>query len=619
MPISTSDLDFVNIKNKLKTYYKQSGEFTDYDFEASGLSSILDVLAYNTHVNGLIANMAINESFITTAQLRTSVVNHAELLGYVPKSRTASSAEVKISVVIPNGPDIISLPKGTELFAQYDDILYSFKTPSEYTSRKSGDQYIFQTAAGSELITVYEGEIKTKNFLVGNASDDNVYVIEDATIDTDSMEVQVFSDWTGVDSLNYTNIDKVSTIDRNSHIFMLRESSNGFYEIYFGGGRILGSSPIAGNRIQIKYRSSRGAEPNGASVFSTAQISYLSNFYSVNVTTITPANGGSARETTSSIKLNAPRGFTSQQRLVTANDYSTLISQKFSPFIKDVFCWGGNDNEPPQYGKVFVSLNFIDGISEFAQETVKGSIKDNLTSKLSIMSIDTEFVDPETTYLELRTVFQVDQTKNISSVETLQALVNVIVDDFVSANLEKFNSTFRRSNLLTEIDNISEYIINSRMDVKLQQRIPVSTEIAAIESATGQLVSEITRNWTLNFPVILANPDNDDYIITSTGFKWQGQNVSIKNKLGSTRLQLVDLNNIVKIDNIGTYDPAKGKVSLIALSIDKDSYVGGSIKVSATPANQSTVKPLRNYVISLDKSLSTTEAVLDDGTTRVSL
>jgi hypothetical protein len=345
----------------------------------------------------------------------------------------------------------------------------------------------------------------------------------------------------------------------------------------------------------------------------------LSNFYSVNVTTITPANGGSARETTSSIKLNAPRGFTSQQRLVTANDYSTLISQKFSPFIKDVFCWGGNDNEPPQYGKVFVSLNFIDGISEFAQETVKGSIKDNLTSKLSIMSIDTEFVDPETTYLELRTVFQVDQTKNISSVETLQALVNVIVDDFVSANLEKFNSTFRRSNLLTEIDKISEYIINSRMDVKLQQRIPVSTEIAAIESATGQLVSEITRNWTLNFPVILANPDNDDYIITSTGFKWQGQNVSIKNKLGSTRLQLVDLNNIVKIDNIGTYDPAKGKVSLIALSIDKDSYVGGSIKVSATPANQSTVKPLRNYVISLDKSLSTTEAVLDDGTTRVSL
>ena len=523
MTISTSDLDFVNIKNKLKTYYQQSGEFTDYDFEASGLSSILDVLAYNTHVNGLIANMAVNESFINTAQLRTSVVNHAELLGYLPKSRTASSAEVKMSVIIPNGPDIISLPRGTELFANYDDILYSFKTSSEYTSRKSGDQYIFQTAEGSEIITVYEGDIKTKNFLVGNSTDDNVYVIEDETIDIDSMEVQVFSDWTGVDSLNYTHIDKVSTVDRNSHIYMLRESSNGFYEIYFGGGRILGNSPIAGNRIQIKYRSSRGAEPNGASVFTTSQISYLSNFYSVNLTTITPANGGSARESTSSIKLNAPRGFTSQQRLVTANDYSTLIFQKFSPFIRDVFCWGGNDNQPPQYGKVFVSLNFIDGISEFAQETVKSSIKDDLTSKLSIMSIDTEFVDPETTYLELRTVFQVDQTKNISSVETLQALVGVIVDDHVSANLEKFNSTFRRSNLLTEIDNISEYIINSRMDVKLQQRIPVSAEIATIESATGQLVSEITRNWSLNFPVILANPDKDDYIITSTGFKWQGQ------------------------------------------------------------------------------------------------
>lgn len=619
MTISTSDLDFVNIKTKLKTYYKQSGEFTDYDFEASGLSSILDVLAYNTHLNGLIANMATNESFITTSQLRTSVVNHAELLGYVPKSRTASFAEVKLSVVIPNGPDIISLPKGTELFTQYDDLLYSFKTPSEYTSIKAGDEYTFLTAIGSELITVYEGEIKNKNFLVGNGSDDNVYVIEDDTIDTSSMEVQVFSNWTGVESYNYTNIDKVSTVDRNSKIFMLREASNGFYEIYFGGGRILGDSPIAGNRVQVTYRSSRGAEPNGASVFTTAQIPYNNNYYSVKIVTVTPASGGSSRESTSSIKLNAPRGFTSQQRLVTADDYSTLISQKYSPYIKDVFCWGGNDNEPPRYGAVFVSLNFINGISEVAQETVKTSIKEDLTSKLSIMSIDTEFVDPETTYLELRTVFQVDQTKNISSVETLQSLVSLVVDDYVTANLETFNATFRRSNLLTQIDNTSDYIINSRMDVKLQQRIPVASEIAAIESATGQPVSEITRNWTLSFPVILANPDKDDYIITSTGFKWQGQNVSIKNKLGSTRLQLVDLNNIVKIDNIGSYDPAKGAVSLSALSIDKDSYVGGIIKVSATPANQSTVKPLRNYVISLDKALSNTQAVLDDGTTKVAL
>jgi len=239
------------------------------------------------------------------------------------------------------------------------------------------------------------------------------------------------------------------------------------------------------------------------------------------------------------------------------------------------------------------------------------------------MSINTEFVEPQLTYLELQTFFNIDPVKNTTTPEALENQVNALIQDYMSVNLDQYDSVFRRSNLLAEIDNYSTAILNSRMNVKVQQLIDITQLVADLEAAQTAagipFDTYIEQDYTLNFPVILSAPDNDEYIITSSVFKSNGLNVVVKNKIGSTKLQLLDLNGTVKISNVGCYDPAKGEVFLNALRVDKEGYVGSGIKVSATPANQSTISPLRNYILTLDTEGSTIESTVDSGVTKVLL
>jgi hypothetical protein len=300
-----------------------------------------------------------------------------------------------------------------------------------------------------------------------------------------------------------------------------------------------------------------------------------------------------------------------------------MIQSLYGSYFKDVVAWGGNDNLPPEYGVVFVSINFEDGTVESIKDLTKTMIRDQLTSNLSIMSIDTKFVEPERTYLELQTKFNIDTTKDTSSVELLQNTVNDFVVEYTENNLNEFGSIFRRSNVLTQLDNISPAILNSRMDVRIQQRIDVDGIVAQIEADQASVGIElddfVEKDYTINFPVLLASPDKDDYVITTSGFSSSGVDCVVKNELGSTRLQLLDLNNVVRIANVGDYDPAKGLVNFRGLVIDKNSYSGDGIKVTATPANQSTISPLRNYIITLDQEKTITRGVVDAGANKVVL
>jgi len=616
MTINTSDLDFYDIKSKLKTYFRNSGEFEDYDFDASGLSNILDVLAYNTHINGLIANMSINESFLSTSQLRSSVISHAESLGYFPKSVTAARAKVDVTIAMlpATGPATFTLPRGTSFFASIDETNYEFFTTENYSAVNDGDTFTFTG------VTLVEGKNKSKTFLADN-NIDVPYVIPESTIDTSTMLVNVFPNGTTNLSNIYLNIKEVATIDDDSRVYMVRESHNGDYEIIFGDGNILGIRPETGNVIKVDYIATHGAAANGAKVFAINDFSNTN--YVVTVTTVSNSAGGSDIESMQSIKLNAPLAYSAQNRLVTAEDYSGMIQSNYGAYVKDVATWGGNDNVPPQYGKVFVSLNFLDGVDESSKTMVEGMIEDQLTSNLSIMSIDTVFVEPQTTYLELSTVFNIDPIKNTTTPEVLETQVNQLIQNYIDVNLNQFNSVFRRSNLLTTIDNFSSAILNSRMDVNIQQTIDITqlvAEIEAAQSASGiPFDTYIEQDYTLNFPVVLAAADNDEHIITTTIFKSNGQDVLIKNQIGSTRLQLLDLNGGIKIANIGSYEPAKGKIVINSLRVDKSGYVGDGIKVSATPANQSTINPLRNYILTLDNEKSITDGKVDSGVTKVLL
>jgi len=552
--------------------------------------------------------------------LRSSVVSHAESLGYIPKSRTASSAILSLSVVNhPTGPASLSLPIGTEFTSSLGTSVYTFTTQEQCTAQFDDGNYVFKNFSNDTRITVREGSKKTKTFIVGEG-EGAIYVLPDDTLDVSTINVKVYDNYLSNSFQRFSNINDVTTVNADSKVFILRETANGQYEVFFSDGNILGTAPRAGNRIEVTYITSRGSEANGAEAFST---STTVDGQPIQVSVIAASGGGAEKENVSSIKLNAPRSFAAQNRLVTADDYTALISKNYGNFIRDVIAWGGNDNIPKQFGKVFVSLNFLDGVAPSVEEEVKQNIKDQLTSNLSIMSIDTEFVAPEMTFLELTTVFNIDPLKSPSSTEALQAQVDAFIRDYMDNVLGTFESVFRRSNLLTQIDSLSSSILNSKMSVKVQQRIDLNSQIAEIEESKNllgrPLLSYIEKDHTIKFPFLLAEPDKDDHTINSSVFKSNGKNVVVKNLLGSTQLQLQDLDGAVVINNIGTYDPVKGTVLLNSIRIDKDGYVGTGIRISAVPANQSTISPLRNYIITLDESVSSTTGYIDAGATRTIL
>lgn len=607
--IQSTQLDFANIKNSLKTYLAQQPEFADYNFEASGLSNILDVLAYNTHYNGLIANFALNEAFLNTAQLRSSVVSHAEALGYNPRSATSAIAYLNLSVTITavGRPNAVTLPKYTRFNSSVDDITYFFYTLEDYTAFDDGSGYYqFINSSGTAAIPVVEGTLKTKTFYVGTSTDRQIYVVPDTTIDTNTVTVNVYTSPTSSDFVPYTSLYKVITIDEDSRVYQLRETPNGYYELTFSDGITIGAAPIAGNKIIMTYIASNGSSANGASSFApVGSLTVNSVNYPISSVTTNSSSGGTGKESIESIRINAPVKFSAQQRLVTSDDYKSLILTNF-PQIEDCIAWGGEENFPnPQYGKVFVSLKFPDTYPESAKPIIKDAIQSNLIAPLSVLSIGAEFIDPVITYLECSTFFTYNPNKTNVTLGSAESNVTNTVSNYFLNNLNVFAKAFRKSNVLTEVDNLSEAILDSRMDVKVQQRF---TPILTLSSA-----------YTVTFPVALAAPDDVNYIITSNQFIVNNKLCSIRNILNKNVLEIVDVDGNIQVNNVGTYDPLSGTVKLVGFA--PNSISGGSsyIRISAVPANSSTITPLRNYILNIDTSRSFASGSLDYGKTQVAL
>lgn len=605
--INSSSLDFNTIKAALKTKLQQSSQFSDYDFEASGLSNILDVLAYNTHLNGLIANIAVNESFLNSAQLRSSVVSHAETVGYYPHSKTASHATVSLSVATSDTvTTTATLPINTTFTGVLGDTSYTFQTLESLTATNDGSgNFTFQTSAGISSVSIFEGTLKTKTFIVGDSTEEQVYVIPDVELDKTTLRVNVYDTTTSSSFTTYSDVEDVVRITTDSKIYIVRETPNGYFELIFGEGNVLGQSPIAGNKIVITYLASNGEDANTISSFTADDdITIGGTDYSVTVTTVNAAAGGDDKESIASIKRNAPLVFASQQRLVTAEDYEAIIGQTYNQLISDVVAWGGEDNVPPIYGRVYVSVKFYDGTSAAVITATKNSIQNEISDNLAVMSIDTVFVDPIDTYLELRIAFDFDPELTNLTIETTQDTIKNTAATFFSTNLGKFNQTFRQSALITEIDAISPAILNSSMTVKVQSRFTPTLNTSS--------------DYEVQFPVTLAGIDDDTRTIHSSSFTFQGQTCIIRNTLNSTKLEIFDTaNGVVLLDNAGSYTPSTGVVNIKAFS--PSAYTGDAIKVSATPANQQTIRPLRNFILNLDTALTTAAGTTDFQNTEVSL
>ena len=605
--INSTALDFQNIKTNLKTYLRNTTEFADYDFEASGLSNILDVLAYNTHVNGLTTNFALNESFLGTAQLRSSVVSLATGIGYVPDTMTSAFGSVGVTMSltgVTGRPSTIDLPLNTRFSSTVDDITYTFQTREIHTATDDGNgNYTFKTADDSTAIPIFEGTLKTKTFNVGEFNEADVYMIPDATLDADTAIVRVID---GSRSDVYTNITAATTISSTSTIYILKESPNGFYQLSFGGNGILGLAPAAGNTITVEYLATKGAVANTAKAFTALDtVTVLGSARTLTVSTTAAAIGGDNKETIASIRTNAPFQYATQNRMVTPEDYTSIINRNFSTLINDIISWGGQDNPEPQFGTVYSSIDFESDVTAATQAATKTSIEE-LVKQLAVISFNIEFADPVETFIETQLFYQINTNLTSLSTNSITNSIKAVKDAYFTANTGKFGKAFRRSALLTLVDEVSSAVLSSRAVIRMQQRIvPVINTFNA---------------YTLTFPGSIAkpaantSPTDADYIVKSNAFLVDGVPCRILNEqrpnIATNKLQVVESGTgTILVDNIGSFDIISGVLTIVAFRPTGLLGGSGNIKIAVLPANQSAIVPERNNIIKYDGNASAIIAV----------
>lgn len=604
--INSSALDFQAIKNNLKTYLKQQSEFADYDFEASGLSNILDVLAYNTHLNALTANFALNESFLSTAQLRSSVVSHAETLGYIPQSRGASQALINLSFNL--GTDLQNVPENLQIAAGYkftssvDDATYIFQTQNLIEAINDGSNFFqFQTLDGSTSIPIYEGIAKTKTFFAGEDGEDTVYIIPDPNLDKNTALIKVFESATSSDFTTYLNLETASNLTATTPAYILKEAPNGYFELTFGNGSTLGAIPRAGSKITVEYLSVSGTSANGARIFepvNSVEVTEPPSGVGLQripvVSTVSRSVGGGEKETLASIRRNAPFRYATQNRMVTYADYASLVLRNYGHLISDIIAWGGEDNLSPEFGVVFLSIVFKPDVTPSIISQTKSDIE-TLVGQLAIASFDLKFTDPIKTFIETNVFFQYNPDYTNLSLNALQEQVRNVITNYLTTSTGSFNQSFRRSNLLSDIDDVSSAVLSSRAEVKMQQRLTPS--------------SGIEENVSFSFPVPIAVPDDVNFIVESSIFKLNGLDVKIRNRLNSNILQIINQSTgevLPNFNNIGSYNSSSGRVDLVGFKSDESKL----IKLSCVPSNQSAIVPNREYILDFDATRLSAKGIL---------
>jgi hypothetical protein len=461
--LQISDLDFDTIKTNLKNFLKQQSEFTDYDFEGSGLNILLDVLAYNTHYNAYYLNMVANEAFMDTAALRSSVVSHAKMLGYVPFSRRPSVANVNITVTVSSGEPVqyLTLPEGYGLQSNLiDNVSYLFNVLEPITVSRTGNQFIF------ENIPIYEGEIITTSFTYNKSSNPkSLFILPDENLYTGSLKVTVQPTVGNSSIETYTLATDVLDINGESNVYFLEEGKDQRWQIYFGDD-VIGKAINDGAIVRVKYIVTNGLSADKANQF--IPLTGIGGFGSVAVNINSVASGSSERESIESIRYSAPLQFATQNRLVTYKDYESYIKKNY-PSIDSVSVWGSEEDLPPSYGKVIMSLKPKENY--YISETEKQSIIDTVIKPKSIIAIQAEIRDPEYLYLLTNCYVKYDKRKTTDTVDQMKTKIRNAISIYRETNLNRFAGRFVLSKLQDLIDGTNpNAIIGSEVTVRAQKR-----------------------------------------------------------------------------------------------------------------------------------------------------
>jgi hypothetical protein len=595
--LEISELDFDGIKANLKTFLSQQNEFTDYNFEGSGMSVLLDTLAYNTHYLAYNANMLANEMYLDSADLRSSVVSLAKQVGYTPTSCTSSTAVLDVLVNNASGASL-TMSRGTKFTTTVDGQSYSFVNNADVSITPASGVYQFNDLA------VYEGSYLNYKYTVSTSDIDQRFIIPNDSVDTTTLTVKVQESSSDSTTNTYTLATGISALDSTSKVYFLQEVEGGRFEVYFGDG-VLGKAVADGNIVIFDYINTNRDAPNGASSFTLSGT--IGGFSSATITTDSNASGGTGLESITSIKYNAPRDYTSQDRAVTAEDYKVLVKSLYAN-AQSVQVYGGEDAETPDYGKVYISIKAKSGsnLTVVTKESIVTSLK-----KYAVASVTPVIIDPETTYITVVVNFKYNSGITTKDVTTLQTNVLSKVATYNNSELEDFTGMFRYSQLIEDINNADTSILSNITTLKMYKYF------------TPTLNSGL--KYTLNFNNALYNPHSGHNasaggIISSTGFKINDDSSTNEHFLdddgaGIVRAYYLSGTTRVYTDSTyGTVNYTTGEVILTSAHLTSISNVDGAtstrVRVFVIP-NSNDIIPVRNQVLSIDTSNSTITGEVD--------
>jgi len=454
-----TELDFNNIKDSFKNYLKDNGVLQDYNYEGSALSTIIDLLAYNTQYNAYYLNMVANEMFLDTAIQRNSVVSQAKLLNYVPKSALAPSATINLTITNVNDTSL-TLPKYTLFLSEaVDGINYNFVNTDSYTVGVTNNTAVF------EDVTLKQGTGTTLTYQ-GNNITGYKFKIPDLNVDTTTLLVTVQESSSNNYITTFSPASDFLTLTSTSNVYYLQEGLNGYYEVYFGDG-ILGKKISESNIINLSYVSTQGGSSTGANNFVLMQT--VGGFSESTISPITAASQGSAKESVDSIRFHAPKSYSAQGRAVTKEDYITAIQQnKLGYSFDSVSVWGGQENDPPVYGQVFIAMK-PSGAYTMTENQKSKLIKDVLRP-ISILTVEPTIIDPDYTYIQITANVLYDPKRTTSSANEIKALVKARINNYAKNALNTFNSTFRSSEFNNQINSVDSSIITNEITIQLQKK-----------------------------------------------------------------------------------------------------------------------------------------------------
>jgi hypothetical protein len=591
--LKVTELDFDQIKTNLKNFLKTQTEFNDYDFDGSGMSVLLDVLAYNTHYNAMNAHFSLNEAFLDSAQIRGNVVTRAKLLGYVPRSVLSSRGVVTIVVDVTGVggtiPTTLTLTRGTKLNTLVDGEEFQFVVLDNHTATISGNTFTFTG------IPIAEGAFKSLKYRVDNDIENQKFQLSDKDSDTSTLRVRVQDNEESSAFDIYTKFESLKSVDSTTKTYYLQENSNEYYEIYFGDG-VTGYKPINNNIVTLDYIYTNGKDANGANVFS--MVDNVGGFSTIAVTTVTKAAGGVDQETTESIRFNAPLTFTSQNRAVTSDDYSAIIKKSFTN-IDSISTWGGEDNDPPDYGKAYIAIKPLTTTVLTTEE--KNEIKNTILKGKNVVSITPEILDPNFTFLELDVFFKYNPNLTDRSSSDLQSVVRDTISDYNFNNLNKFDGVFRHSQILKNIDNADPSIQNSTVRPRMFQNISATTTTA-------------NNNFTLTFTSpFYQSGSSTTHILSSTAFLIN----SVDHYFGDTPIvgstnrtvivyKKVAGENVTVIADAGLIEPVTGKITLNSFAPSSAT----TIRLTVIP-NSLDLAPKRDQLLSIENARVTITPEID--------